>query len=205
MEFLVNPRRALRAPIRCDARVAMPGGGFWGSPTHDLGFAGCQLVASNRLAPGTELEIELVEERVPTPVTVTGRVAWVSGHAPWHVGIVFRPDSVQAARPFFDAILAAYPGLEAYASCPERIPADADLAPGPLPRVDPDLGHEEAAVLAAIGPGLRADALRDKLGPRYASLAGPLFGLIGRQHIVLGPPDAQAALGWARHVARASR
>lgn len=204
MEFLENPRRAPRAPIRCDARVAMPGGGYWGSPTHDFGFSGCQLVAAGPLAPGTDLEIELSVERVPRPVTVKGRVAWVSGHAPWHVGVVFRPESAEAARPFFDAILEAY-GLEAYAQSPERIPADAGLAPGPPPRLLPELAPEEAAVLAAIGPGLRASALRDKLGARFAELAGPLFGLIGRQHVVVGPPDEKAAAAWARHVERFAR
>jgi hypothetical protein len=202
MEFLVNPRRAPRAPIRCDARVAMPGGGFWGSPTHDLGYAGCQLVAASPLAPGADLEIELAVERVARPVTVKGRVAWVSRHAPWHVGVVFRPESAEAARAFLGAILAAYPGLEAYAHSPERIPADAELAPGPPPRLDPEIGRGEAAVLAALGPGLRAGALRDRLGPRYADLAGPLFALIGRQHVVMGPPDERAAAAWARHVAR---
>jgi len=205
MEFLVNPRRAPRAPIRCDARVATPGGGYWGSPTHDLGFAGCQLVAAGRLAPGTDLEIELAVERVPRTVTVKGRVAWVSSHAPWHVGVVFLPESAEAARAFLAAVLAAYPGLEAYAHSPERIPADAELAPGPPPRLDPEIGRGEAAVLAAIGPGLRASALRDKLGTHYSDLAGPLFALIGRQQVVVGPPDEKAAAAWARHVARVAR
>jgi hypothetical protein len=205
MEFLLNPRRAPRAPIRCEARVAMPSGGYWGSPTHDLGYAGCQLVAPEFLDPGTELRIELVEVRVPTPVTVVGNVAWSSGIAPWKVGVTFLPESAAAARPFFDAILAAYPGLEAYAASPERIPADADLAPGPEPRVDPELGPEEAAVLAAIGAGLRVDLLRQKLGARFAGLLGPLFALLGRQQVVLGPPDSKAAAGWAPYVARSGR
>jgi hypothetical protein len=205
MEFIENPRHALRAPVRCEARVAMPGGGFWGSPTHDLGYAGCQLLATERLPAGTELDLLLVEERVPTPARVKGRVAWTAEHAPFYTGVAFTPESAEAARPFFDALLAAYPGLEAYAGCPSRVPLDAPLAPGPVPRVDPELTPGEAKVMAALGEGMTAQALRDKLGAGFVGLQGPLFALLGRHHVVLGSGNGSTATAWAPLIARALR
>jgi hypothetical protein len=85
------------------------------------------------------------------------------------------------------------------------VPVDAPLAPGPVPRVEPELAPPEAAVLQALGDGMAAAALRKKLGSRFAGLQGHLFALIGRHHIVIGPPDPAAAAGWAKHVARAGR
>jgi len=205
MEFLENPRRGLRAPIRCEARVALPRGGFWGSPTHDLGYAGCQLLATERLPAGTELDLELAEERVPAPARVKGRVVWTAERAPFLTGVAFTAESAAAARPFFDALLAAYPGLEAYAGCPARIPLDAPLSPGPAPRVDPELAPGEVAVLTALGEGMTAEALRAMLGARFAALTGPLFALLGRHQVVLGPPDRTAAAAWAPVLARVAR
>lgn len=205
MEFLENPRHAPRAPVRCDARIALPRGGFWGSPTYDLGAAGCQIVAAEPLPLGTTLTLELKEDRVPGPVTVTGKVVWVSEKGPWHTGLAFTPESAAAARPFFQAILDAYPGLDGFSHSPSRLPLDAPIAPGPAPRVDPELAPEEAAVLAALGDGMTVFALRDKLGARFSQLVGPLFALVGRSQVVIGPPDRAAAAGWKDAVERAAR
>lgn len=205
MEFLENPRRALRVPVRCDALMALPGGGYWSSPTQNLGAAGCQLVTSEKLTVGTELTLELTAERVAGPVTVVGSVVWVSERPPWHTGLAFTSESAAGARPFFQALLDAHPGLEAHAFAPERLPLDAPLAPGPVPRVEPELAGEEAAVLAALGEGMTAHALRAKLGARFDALAGPLFALLGRRQVVIGPPDAAAAAAWKDAIERAGR
>ncbi|MFT3913476.1 MAG: PilZ domain-containing protein [Anaeromyxobacteraceae bacterium] len=205
MEFLENPRHNPRIPVRCDARIALPRGGFWGSPTYDLGSSGCQIVTAEPLPLGSELTLELKEDRVRSPVTVTGKVVWVSDRAPWHTGLAFTPASVDAAKPFFRAILEAYPGLGGFSYSPARIPLDAPLAPGPAPRVDPELAPEEADVLAALGEGMTTHALRAKLGARFPELSGPLFALVGRHQIVIGPPDRAAAAAWKESVARVVR
>ena len=64
-EFIQNPRRAPRAPVRCEARIALRDGRFFASPTSDYGPRGCQVLAPHELTPGTRLFVELVNERVP--------------------------------------------------------------------------------------------------------------------------------------------
>ena len=205
MEFLENPRKAPRAPLRCEARVALAGGGYWASPTHDLGATGCQITASGPLPVGASIRLELTDERVPGPVKLDARVVWCDEDEPWHTGLAFTPESAARARPFFEALLRAYPGLEGFVSPPERVAVDAPLAPGPAPRVDPELAPEEATVLDALGDGTTADGLRRKLGPRFDALRGLLFAMLGHHHVVVGPPDPNAAAAWAPYVGRARR
>jgi hypothetical protein len=205
MEFVENPRRTPRAPIRCEARVVLSGGGFWSSPTHDLGPAGCQIAASGSLPAGTRLRMELTDERVPGPVRLEGSVVWSAGHEPWRTGVAFTPESAARARPFFAALLVAYPGLEGVASSPTRISLDAPLAPGPAPRVDPELAPEQAEVLTALGAGFTVRALRERLGPRFEPLRGLLFALLGHHQVVIGPPDPVTAAAWAAHLRRVGR
>jgi hypothetical protein len=204
-DVLLNPRRAPRVPVRCDARVVTPGGGFWGSPTHDFGAAGCQLHAPERLPTGLTVRVVLENERVAKPVEVMGTVVWAAREPPWAVGLAFTPASVVAARPFFDAILAAYPGLDHFAYCPERVPADAPVAPGPFPRVAPELHAEEAELLLAVGAGARLDELRTRLGKRFERLVGPMFAMLGRHLLVVGPPDPSAAAAWREPAERTRR
>jgi PilZ domain len=200
-EFILNPRRAPRAPVRCDARIALKEGGFFSSPTSDYGPQGCQLRTPVPLAPGSRIFVELVNERLGRPVELAGRVAWASKAPPWRMGVSFDAGSLGAASGFFEALAAAYPGIDTYGRAPDRIPEDAPLAPAPPPDVVPLLTDDEANVLRAIGPGLRADALRAKLGPAFEHALNAVFALIGRRYLAIGEPDPAAAAGWARLLA----
>jgi hypothetical protein len=195
-EFILNPRRAPRAAVRCEARIALREGGFWASPTSDYGPRGCQVLSPVRLEPGSRIFVELLNERVPAPVGLAGHVAWTAREAPWHMGIAFDGGSAGAASGFFDQLTAAYPGIDTYGQAPERIPDDAPLAPGAPPAFQPQLTDDEAALLAALGAGLRADALRAALGDGWARGVHALFSLLGRRYVVIGAPDAAAAAGW---------
>jgi hypothetical protein len=195
-EYIDNPRQAPRVPVRCDARVAVRDGGFFASPTSDYGPRGCQVLAPARLAPGTRLFVELVNEKVEGAVELAGRVAWIAAAPPWRMGVAFDGGSFAAAAGFFERLAAAYPGVDAYGRAPDRIPADAPLAPASPPPFQPHLSGEEARVLAALGAGGSAAELRARLGPDWEATIYALFGLLGRRHVVLGPPDPAAAAAW---------
>lgn len=115
------------------------------------------------------------------------------------MGVAFNPASVPAATGFFDRLAAAYPGVDTYGRAPDRIPEDAPLAPAPPPDVEPLLSAEEAQLLAELGAGLRADALRARLGASFAGCSRhAMFSLLGRRYLVVGPPDPDAAERWTR-------
>jgi hypothetical protein len=198
MEFIENPRRAPRAPVRCEARVALREGGYWAGPTSDYGPSGCQVSAPLRLEPGSRLFLELVNERVPGPFQLSGRVAWSSKGPPWRAGIAFAEGSVAIAGRFFERLAAAYPGLDTYGKAPDRIPADGVLAPLPPPAVEPLLTASERDVLQAIGPGLTSEQLRQKAGGRWTAAQNATFSLLGRRYLAVGgSPDPEAARAWA--------
>lgn len=197
-EFIVNPRQAPRAPVRCEARIALKEGGFWASPTSDYGPRGCQLLAPGALAPGARIFVELVNERVRDPVGLAGRIAWTAKAPPWRTGIAFDEGSVPAAAGFFDRLAAAYPGIDAYGKAPERLAQDAPLAPAPPPEFEPLLTADEAFLLSEVGAGIPAGALRARLGERWTiAIVNALFALLGRRYLLVRGPDEAAAAAWA--------
>jgi hypothetical protein len=195
--FIENPRRSPRAPVRCEARVALREGGYWAGPTSDYGPKGCQVSAPLRLDPGSRLFLELVNERVPGPFQLSGRVAWSSTAAPWRSGIAFDEGSVAIASRFFERLAAAYPGLDTYGRAPERIPADGSLAPLPPPAVDPLLTASERDVLRALGAGLSIPALQERFAAQWALAQNATFSLLGRRYVTMGAADPEAARLWA--------
>jgi hypothetical protein len=200
--FIENPRRAPRAPVRCEARVALRDGGFWAGPIRDLGPRGCQLLTPVPLAPGSRLFVELANERVKGPFQLSGRIAWSSRTEPWRSGVAFDDPSGRTSTQLFEQLAEAYPGLDAHKRAPDRIPVDAPLAPAPPPAVHPELLAEEVTVLRAVGAGLTAAALREKLSPRWEASVNNMFALLGRGFLVIGPPDAAAAEAWTPHLDR---
>lgn len=197
-EFIVNPRRAPRAPVRCAARLALTRGGYWASPTSDYGPHGCQLVAPAPLDPGSRVFVELANERIDGRIQLAGRVAWVAKSPPWRMGVAFDRGCVPAATHFFERLAALYPGIDSYARAPDRIPEDAPLAPASPPETVPALTDDEVEVLHLVGGGLSARALREKLGGRFEAAANAVFALLGRRYLVVGEPSEAAAAGWAR-------
>lgn len=195
-EFILNPRRTSRAPVRCEARIALKEGGYWSSPTSDYGPRGCQVLAPVRLEPGSRIFLELANERIPGPVELAGHVAWTAKAPPWHMGVAFDGGSLGAASGFFARLTAAFPGVEAYGRSPDRIPEDAPLAPASPPPFEPLFTDDEARVFGEIGNGLRADVLREKLGGDWQGGVHALFSLLGRRYVVVGEPNPAAAAAW---------
>ncbi|MGC3999693.1 MAG: PilZ domain-containing protein [Anaeromyxobacter sp.] len=203
-EFIENPRRAPRAPVRCEARVALRDGGFWAAPTSDYGPRGCQVSSPQRLEPGSRLFIELVNERVPGPFQLCGRVAWASTDAPWRAGIAFDDASVVTANNFFERLTAAYPGLDTYGRSPDRVPVHAPLAPATPPGVEPLLTAAERDVLHELGAGMTLAELREKAGQRWPVFQNALFSLLGRRYLSIASPAPDNARAWIPHLERRS-
>jgi hypothetical protein len=197
MAFIENPRRSPRAPVRCEGRIALREGGYFPSPTSDCGPRGCQVVSPQAVAAGQRVFVELRNERVGGSVELSGRVAWIAKEPPWRLGVAFDPGSFPYADRFFARLAAAYPGIATYGRAPSRIPEDALLAPAPPPEFDPLLTDDEALVLAKLGAGLRADALRGRLGADFDRAQNALFSLLGRRYVMLGTPAPGAAAAWA--------
>ena len=198
MAFIENPRRTPRAPVRCEGRVALRAGGFFPSPTGDYGPRGCQVIAPHAVPAGMRVFVELTNERIRGPVELSGRVAWIAKEPPWRMGVAFDEGSFSAADVFFARITAAYPGIDTYGQSPDRIPEDAPLAPAPPPDFEPVLSEDEVLVLATLGPGLRADELRARLGTAFDRARHAMFALLGRRYLEIGPPSPEAAAGWRR-------
>lgn len=196
LEFIENPRQAPRAPVRCEARVALREGGYWAGPTSDYGPKGCQLSAPLRLEPGSRLFLELVNERVPGPFQLSGRVAWSSTEAPWRSGIAFDEASVTIASRFFERLAAAYPGLDTYGRAPDRIPADCTVAPLPPPAVEPLLTAPERDVLRLVGSGKLVAELRAHFGEAWHEAQNATFSLLGRKYLTIGGPNVDAERAW---------
>jgi hypothetical protein len=196
MAFIENPRRAPRAPVRCEGRIALREGGYFPSPTSDYGPRGCQVVSPQAVPAGQRVFVELRNERIEGPVQLSGRVAWIAKEPPWRMGVAFDLGSHPFADRFFERLAAAYPGIDTYGQAPERIPEDAALAPLPPPGFDPLLTDEEALVLETIGAGTSAAALRGKLGDGFEAARRGLFSLLGRRYVTVGPPAPDAAAAW---------
>jgi hypothetical protein len=206
--FIENPRRAPRAQVRCDARVAVPAGGFFAVATTDIGPGGCQLRTPLPLPPGTRVLLELKNEAAGAPCAVSGRIAWSSAAAPdaaCRAGVAFDQAAPRSAGQFFERVTKSDPALVPAGSPPDRIRTDASLAPAPPPSADAFLLPDEAVVLRAVGPGIVAETLRERLGDRWDRLVNPLFALLGRGALVVGPPDRAASAAWDAILARAGQ
>jgi hypothetical protein len=199
-EFIVNARHTPRAVVRCQARAPLLGGGFWSSDTEDIGPRGCQLVAPARFTPGEGIELEISSERVSDPLWVGGRIAWAADEPPWRVGIAFSDQDQDAAARWFDRLVAAFPGLDGSLLAPRRIASDALIYLGRAPRLRPALIPPEVAVLKAVGGGIRASELRDRLGADWGIGQGALFALLGRRFLTLTASEASKPDAWASYL-----
>jgi hypothetical protein len=198
MAFIENPRRAPRAPVRCEGRIALREGGYFPSPTSDYGPRGCQVVSPQAVPAGQRVFVELRNERVGGPVELSGRVAWIAKEAPWRMGVAFDEGSFPFADRFFERLAAAYPGIDTYGQSPDRIPEESALAPLPPPDAQPLLSDDEVRILAAVGAGMTAGELRVKLGAHFERGRHAIFSLLGRRYLQVGPPSPESAAAWMR-------
>jgi len=96
-EFIVNPRRSPRAPVRCRAQV-ITGQGNIEAETEDVGMRGCQVISPKLVRRSEPVRLVVSHPRLREPLEVAGRVAWASPQEPWRLGIAFDESSQKFAR-----------------------------------------------------------------------------------------------------------
>ncbi len=177
-DFIVNPRRAPRAPSRCRVRV-QAGGAAWDAETEDVGPHGCQLVAPAPLPRGAELLLALAGPGVKEPLSTRGKVAWASSQPPWRLGVAFEEAARPVATRWFALLVAARPGLGNFRRVPDRLPVDAMVFLAPPPRFA-DFSEDEVAVIRHVAGGTTIAALRARLEASWPVLQRALFALLSR-------------------------
>jgi len=200
-DFIVNPRRGPRAPVRCEAHVSLPGGGGWASWTEDIGPRGCQATAPAPIAKGLQVGVLVKNDAAGEPLRVTGHIAWCSPQAPWRVGIAFDDHLAAASSRWFERLLKANPQLGSFGRIPEKIPVDTTLFMAAPPRFLVDFTPDEVAVLRQIASGITVDELRVRLRDRWATALRALFSLLARQHVTLSRGSSVHPDSWKKILA----
>jgi len=183
-EFIEDPRRGPRLTVRCAVRVALRKGGFFHSCTTDVGPGGCQITAPYRLESGERVYLE-VDCESPGPSVLTGHVAWSSSEPPWRGGVAFDQGSIDMAVALFRGLSSEGASADPAA---ERLPLDAILVPTPIPG-SLAVAPVEVEVLRALGSGMDARGLRDRLGERWDACIGGVFALLDRNLIEVRLPN----------------
>jgi hypothetical protein len=196
-EFIVNPRRAPRAPARCHAVVRCRQARFE-AETEDIGSMGCQIVSPWLVQRDEPVELTVTNEKVEGSLEARGRVAWVSAQAPWRVGIAFEDASLPRSTGWFDGLLAAYPGLSGLRRVPDRIRTDASVYLGAPPRFLVDFTADEATLLRAIASGARVDELIARFRDRWPALQRALFSLVARGAVTFQRGQAMHPDSWRK-------
>lgn len=185
-EFILNPRRSPRIPVGFSVRIALRSGTFLEARTVNVGPGGCAVETPCRVEPGERAFAEIKDPHVGAHMFV-GRVAWTSSAPPWRSGIAFDAGSGRVAAALFSEVVAVHPAV---VDVVERIPTDAVLAPTPVPG-DVQVVPAEKEILEALGSGIEAGTLRDRLGERWGTHVNALFALVERGLVEVGGPTPE--------------
>lgn len=198
-EYLENPRRAPRAPVRCPTRVVTAWGRF-DAETADVGPRGCQLVSPRPVRRGEPVHLLISNPNRATKLEqleLNAHVAWASACAPWRLGAVFAPAGQRGDR-WYAGLIASFPDLEAYRRLPERIPMDAIIYLGRPPSAVIDFTLDECELLRAIASGARIDDLRARFHHGWPGALRALFSLLARCHVTSSRRAAVDPALWSR-------
>ncbi len=200
-DFITNPRKALRVPLRCVARLAVGETRVEGH-TEDVGARGCRVVTAFRIEPNTLVRLALDGSGAAATLRVEARVVWSAANGAWHQGLSYLVDDHPAADGWFDALAAARPELLFFDRVPDRVPVAARVyvaasQPGPI-------SDDEAAVLLVACTEATVADLRERLGADWPRAQHALFALLTRGLITLDPSDAGGPDGWRSHLGGSS-
>jgi len=194
-EFITNPRKSLRLPVRCAARISVDGVGCDGH-TEDCGPRGCRLVAPTRLAAGSHVALHLACDGVAGSLVVDAEVVWGEREPPWRHGVIFASADLPRAEAWFDALTEHHAELLHQQRVPDRLQLGARLFVTEAPEAPPRLGDEEAVVMRfACGQPTLAQ-LQRVLGPDWSRAQKALFHLLGRGTLTLDAAEAGDPQGW---------
>ncbi len=193
-EYLENPRRTPRAPVRCRVRISQPGGPA-DSTTEDIGARGCQLILPQAPGLGSVLGLALSGPGLAVPLRVDGRVAWVSRLAPFRVGIAYAAESLAQAARWMEELRRASPGSFPPSRSPDRVAVEATVYLGAVPRLV-DFGADELRVLRGVGAGVRVGELRSGIDIGWQRGQRAFFALLAQGHLTLSRTSAAHPLSW---------
>lgn len=196
-EYLENPRRVPRVPVRCKARLFLASGAV-DTTTEDIGSRGCRVVISSAVQRGDVVGLALSAPRFAMTLRVDGRVAWVSPAPPWQVGIAYAAQALPGAAQWMEGLRQAAPELFAGRRPPERLAVDAMIFLGPAPRL-PDFREDELTVLRTVGAGVRVADLRTALSRTWPRMQRALFTLVAQGHVILSRAAAAHPVAW-KHI-----
>jgi len=196
MEYIQNPRRSARAPVRCRAKLGFSDGSRLDADTEDVSAHGCQVVSARALPVDSPISVELSCDAMAEPLAVQGHVAWSSGTSPFRAGIAFAKGGQRSAARWYEALLKADPSLAPRRGIPDQIRSDANLYLGPPPRHVIDFTTEEVEILRHVAGGATAGSLRTSFRDRWPSAQYALFSLLTRHAVTLDRGAAAHSEAW---------
>lgn len=202
--FVVNPRRAPRAPARCRASVLSAAGVFQ-ADTEDVGARGCQLVGARTVRSGERVQLEISNDLVTGVLRLSGRIAWATASEPWRLGVAFDEPELPRARDWFERLVASHPGVGAFRRVPDRIAVGAPVFLGPPPRLVADFSRDEVGLLRYVGDGATVREVLTWAGAHWATVQRSFFSLLVRQHLTLHARVAVPASSWTEVLEAAER
>jgi hypothetical protein len=198
VELILNPRRAPRARVRCDAELRH-GQLVWSGETEDVSPGGCQVVTPRVIDPGREIKLAIRCGALSRTLLASGRVMWVRARAPARLGIAFEPGT---PRDWFDALVRKTPEAIPADRAPRALRRDAMVRLGRAPERVVDFGADELDLLRRVGGGVTLDVLVRSFGERLPDRArAALFALIARRALVLDAGSAGAPGAWQQVLA----
>lgn len=191
---LLNPRRVPRVPVRCAVEIRHRFSS-WSGETEDLGPGGCQIVSPRPVDPGRELKLVIRCDALGRTLDASGKVVWSRAEEPARLGVAFGKD---ARAEWFDALLAADPVAQRAArNVPDRLPRQTRVYLGKPPQLVVDFSPVERELLRRVGAGVTLDALARSFGPELDErIAGALFSLVARRHVVLDSVSSVRVACW---------
>ncbi|MFO0582044.1 MAG: PilZ domain-containing protein [Anaeromyxobacter sp.] len=199
-EFVFNPRRSPRAPVRCPTQI-ITARGTVDATTEDVGMRGVQVVSPRQLHKGEPIRLILAHPTLKRALEIAGHVSWVSPHEPWRAGVAFDEQGLAASRKWYEQLVEANPGLPTLDRVPDRIALDAAVFLGAPPRWVVDFTVDEALVLRAIGSGATLEDLKVKLRDRWGACQRAVFSLLARHHVTLQRGQGVHPDAWKRILA----
>ncbi len=199
-DFLENPRRCVRAPLRCPASLTRSSGTV-GTTTEDLGARGCCLAVSSPSRRGERIGLVLSWPAYDRPLSVRGTVAWASARPPWRIGVAFLDECLPEVARWLRGLIAAD---RAVLTFPEPVPGhislDATLYLAPPPSLSVDFTDEELGIMRNVRLGAPSRALLRHAGHDRRRLARAVFALLSKQALTLSSDRAADPQAWARIV-----
>lgn len=206
MEYITNPRRAPRVPVRLRVEVLHRGVDFV-AETEDVGPKGCLVASPRPLDPGAWVRLMLQSDRLSQKLRVTGKVAWALQPKRQRAGVAFAETKAEPDQdPFvwFDRLMRATPGLvPPPRHVPDRLPYDAPLFLLPPPSLALELSNAELRLIAGMRNGATVEDLLGRLEPQRKNHGRIIFALLTRRVLSLSSRGACHPSLWRPLLVRA--